>query len=77
MTASIEPIVIHAETLHGGDVLLTFSDARCVVYSTALLRSIILQAEEFFDEELEARLTADASGTPTQVETSVELFAWR
>ncbi|MDQ2839472.1 MAG: hypothetical protein M3Y72_00200 [Acidobacteriota bacterium] len=62
MTASIEPIVIHAETLHGGDVLLTFSDARCVVYSTALLRSIIPQAEEFFDEELEAILTAGAVG---------------
>jgi hypothetical protein len=62
MTASIEPIVIHSETLHGGDVLLTFSDARCVVYSTALLRSIIPQAKEFFDEELEAILTADAVG---------------
>jgi hypothetical protein len=62
MTASIEPIVIHSETLHGGDVLLTFSDARCVVYSTALLRSIIPQAEEFLDEELEAILRAGPVG---------------
>ncbi len=62
MTVSIAPIVIHAETLHGGDVLLTFSDARCIIYSTTLLRSIIPQAEEFLDEELEAILTADAVG---------------
>ncbi|MEO7030157.1 MAG: hypothetical protein ABI147_12215 [Acidobacteriaceae bacterium] len=62
MTTSIEPIVIHSETLHGGDVLLTFSDASCVVYSTALLRSIIPQAEKLFDEELEAILTTGAVG---------------
>ncbi|MDQ2832825.1 MAG: hypothetical protein M3Y50_03600 [Acidobacteriota bacterium] len=62
MKASIDPIVIHSETLHGGDVLLTFSNARCVVYSSALLRSIIPQAEEFFDEELEAILTAGSVG---------------
>jgi hypothetical protein len=62
MKASIEPTAIHAETLHGGDVLLTFSDARCVVYSSALLRSIIPQAQEFFDHDLEAILTAGAVG---------------
>jgi flavorubredoxin len=62
MATSIEPIVIHAETLHGGDVLLTFSDATCVIYSTALLRSIIPQAEQFFDEELGARLTSNVFG---------------
>jgi hypothetical protein len=62
MKASIEPTAIHSETLHGGDVLLTFSNARCVVYSSALLRSIIPQAEEFFDEELEAILRAGPVG---------------
>lgn len=62
MTASIEPIVIHSETLYGGDVLLTFSDARCVVYSAALLRSMIPQAEEFLDEELEAILLSKDFG---------------
>jgi hypothetical protein len=63
MKASIDPIVIHSETLHGGDVLLTFSNARCVVYSSALLRSIIPQAEEFFDEELEALLRTGSVGS--------------
>jgi hypothetical protein len=63
MKAFIDPIVIHSETLHGGDVLLTFSNARCVVYSSALLRSIIPQAEEFFDEELEALLRTGSVGS--------------
>jgi hypothetical protein len=28
-----ETLVVHAEALHDGDVLLTFADASCAIYS--------------------------------------------
>lgn len=45
-----EPIVIHAEALHGGDVLLTFADASCAVYTTPLLRSMLALTDRFVDQ---------------------------
>jgi hypothetical protein len=47
-----DPIVIDAEALYGGDVLVTFSDSNCAVYSSSLLRSMLPFAESFVDEEM-------------------------
>jgi hypothetical protein len=47
-----QPIVVHAEALHNGDVLLTFADANCAVYSTSLLRSMLPLTDRFVDQEL-------------------------
>lgn len=46
-----EPIVVHAEALHNGDVLLTFADASCAVYSTPLLRSMLSLTDRFVDHQ--------------------------
>jgi hypothetical protein len=46
-----QPIVVHAEALHNGDVLLTFADANCAVYSTPLLRSMLPLTDRFVDQE--------------------------
>ncbi len=54
MKAETYPIVVSAEKLYGGDVLLTFSDGRCVVYSGTLLRSMAFLTEDFNDQDFEA-----------------------
>lgn len=46
-----EPIVVHAEALHNGDVLLTFADASCAIYPTPLLRSMLSLTDRFVDHE--------------------------
>jgi hypothetical protein len=48
-----EAIAVHAEALHNGDVLVTFADATCAVYSAALLRSMLPMADCFVDREFE------------------------
>jgi hypothetical protein len=53
MKEQLEPIVIHAEALHGGDVLLTFADSSCAVFSARLLRSMLHLTERFLDKDLE------------------------
>lgn len=62
-----EPIVVHAEALYGGDVLLTFEDFSCAVYSLPLLRSMLPLTEGFVDEELAAirRANPTCSGVPS------------
>jgi hypothetical protein len=47
-----ERIVIHAEVLHNGDVLLTFSDASCAIFSSASLCSMLHLSDRFVDKEL-------------------------
>lgn len=46
-----EPIVVHAEALYGGDVLLTFGDASCAIFSAPLLRSMLSLTDRFVDHE--------------------------
>jgi hypothetical protein len=50
-----EPIVVHAEALYGGDVLITFADAHCAVYTTPLLRSILSLTDRFIDHEFKKK----------------------
>lgn len=58
-----EPIVVHAEALHGGDVLITFADAHCAVYTTPLLRSILSLTDRFVDYEF-AKKQREQEGVP-------------
>jgi hypothetical protein len=61
MKEQLESIVIHAEALHGGDVLLTFEDGSCAFYSTPLLRSMLASTDRFVDKEFAALLQTSSS----------------
>ncbi len=61
MKPAEELIAIHSEVLFGGDILVTFSDARCVVYPSHLLRSMMPTAEQFVDTDLLSTLRIDSN----------------